>query len=266
MKHIIVCMKQVIDPETPLSLFEIDTETKKALPPRGTPPVLSPFDENALEAALKIKDAEEVNITVLSMGKKLSKAVVRSSLAAGADQLVLLEDEAFEDLDSCQTAGVLASAVRKLGDFDLILCGIQAADTNAGQVGHGIAQILRVPSVNIARDVKFVQGGDQIEVERVQTDGYDIVSINSPALVTVSYEVGNLREPGVEGFLSATKKPLTKWNAQDLEIDPSQLQKIEIVKLYCPERDSQCEMVEGEGPDDKAAGLITVLEAEKLLS
>jgi electron transfer flavoprotein beta subunit len=258
-------MKQVIDPETPLSLFKIDAETKKALPPRGTPPVLSPFDENALEAALKIKDAQEATITVVSMGKKLSKAVVRSSLAVGADQLVLLEDPVFEDLDSCQTAAVLASAIRKIGDFDLILCGIQAADTNAGQVGPGIARMLEIPSVNIARKVMFGQDEERIEVERVQSDGYDIISVNSPALVTVSYEVGNLREPGVEGFLAATKKPLTKWNVQDLEMDPIQFQKMEVVKLYCPERDSQCEMIEGADAEQKAEGLVKVLAAEKLV-
>jgi len=265
MKHIIVCMKQVIDPETPLSLFKIDPETKKALPPRGTPPVLSPFDENALEAALKIKDAEEVSITVLSMGKKLSKAVVRSSLAVGADQLVLLEDPAFEDLESSQSAEVLASAIRKIGDFDMILCGIQAADTNAGQVGQGIARILGIPSVNIARSVKFIEGGGKIEVERVLPDGYDIIAVDAPALVTVSYEVGILREPGVEGFLAATKKPLTNWKAEDLEIDPAQFQKIEILKLYCPERISQCEMIEGADADSKAEGLVKILEKEKLV-
>lgn len=265
MKHIIVCMKQVIDPETPLSLFQIDTETKKALQPRGTPPVLSPFDENALEAALKIKDAEEVSITVLSMGKKLSKAVVRSSLAVGADQLVLLEDQAFEDLESSQSAAVLAAAIRKIGDFDLILCGIQAADTNAGQVGAGIAQILGIPTVNIARSVRFAEGGGEIEVERVLPDGYDILRVGTPALVTVSYEVGNLREPGVEGFLEATKKPLTTWKLQDLEIDPSQFQKVEILKLYCPERISQCEMIEAADVDAKAEGLVKILEKEKLI-
>jgi electron transfer flavoprotein beta subunit len=258
-------MKQVIDPETPLSLFKIDAEAKKALPPRGTPPVLSPFDENALEAALKIKDMEEATITVVSMGKKLSKAVVRSSLAVGADQLVLLEDSAFEDLDSCQTAQVLASAIRKIGDFDMILCGIQAADTNAGQVGPGIARILGIPAVNIARHVTFIQGENRIEVERVQPDGYDIIAVDSPALVTVSYEVGNLREPGVEGFLAATTKPLTKWKAQDLGIDPVHYRKMETVKLCCPERDSQCEMVEGVDAGQKAEGLVKVLEAEKLI-
>jgi electron transfer flavoprotein beta subunit len=258
-------MKQVIDPETPLSLFQIDTETKKALPPRGTPPVLSPFDENALEAALKIKDTEDTNITVLSMGKKMSKAVVRSSLAAGADQLVLLEDPMYEDLDSSQTAAVLASAIKKIGGFDMILCGIQAADTNAGQVGPGLAQILGIPSVNIARNVKFAEGGGKIEVERVLPDGYDIITVDMPALVTVSYEVGILREPGVEGFLAATKKPLTTWKAPDLEIDPSQLQKTEILKLYTPERDTQCEMITGADPGEMAKGLVAALEAEKLL-
>jgi electron transfer flavoprotein beta subunit len=258
-------MKQVIDPETPMSLFKIDTEAKKALPPRGTPPVLSPFDENALEAALKIKDTQDVKITVLSMGKKLSKAVVRSALAVGADELVLLEDQAFEDLDSSQSAAVLASAIRKTGDFDLILCGIQAADTNAGQVGGGIARILGIPTVNIARNIRFTEGGNGIEVERVLPDGWDILNVGTPALVTVSYEVGNLREPGVEGFLAATKKPLTKWSARDLEIEPAQFQKIEILKLYCPERTSQCEMIEGADAEQKAASLVTVLAEHKLI-
>jgi electron transfer flavoprotein beta subunit len=227
--------------------------------------VLSPFDENALEAALKIKDTQDVKITVLSMGKKLSKAVVRSALAVGADELVLLEDPAFEDLDSGQSAAVLASAIRKAGDFDLILCGIQAADTNAGQVGPGIAQILGIPTVNIARSVRFTGGGDGIEVERVLPDGWDVLQVDSPALVTVSYEVGNLREPGVEGFLAATKKPLAKWNAQDLEIDPSQFQKIETLKLYCPERTSRCEMIGGADAAEKAKGLVRVLVEQKFV-
>ena len=94
MKNIIVCMKQVLDPEIPLSLFHIDTEAKQAIQPKAMPPVLSPFDENALEAALKIKDVQEVTVTVISLGKKLNRVVVSSALAAGADQLILVQDEA----------------------------------------------------------------------------------------------------------------------------------------------------------------------------
>ena len=87
MKNIIVCMKQVVDPEAPLSLFHIDPVARRALLPKATPPVLSPFDENALEAALKIKDTQEAKVTVITMGRKLVKTVVRTPLAAGADQL-----------------------------------------------------------------------------------------------------------------------------------------------------------------------------------
>jgi len=141
-KNIIVCMKQVLDPEIPLSLFHIDTEARQAIPPKATPPVLSPFDENALEAALKIKDTQESNVTVISLGKKLNRVVVSSALAAGADHLVLLQDEAFSDFNTYLTAGALAAAIKKLGPYDLILCGLQAADTNTGQVGTGIASML----------------------------------------------------------------------------------------------------------------------------
>ena len=142
MVRIIVCMKQVLDPEAPSSAFQIDPEAKRVIPPKGVPPVLNPFDENALEAALRIKDTQGAEITVISMGRNLAKPVVRKSLAVGVEQLILLEDDAFEELDSSSTAHVLALAIKKIGEYDLILCGREAADTDAGQVGSGIAEIL----------------------------------------------------------------------------------------------------------------------------
>ncbi len=175
MKNIIVCMKQVLDPEVPLSLFKIDTEAKQAVLPKATPPVLSPFDENALEAALKIKDSQPANITVISLGKKLTRAVVKASLAAGADQLFLLEDESFSDFNTFLTANALAAAIKKLGQYDLILCGIQAADTNAGQVGTGIASLLGIPCITFARKVEL--DGDRVKVERSLPDGYEVVEV-----------------------------------------------------------------------------------------
>ena len=143
--RIIVCIKQVLDPEAPSSTFRVDSETKRVIPPKGVPPVLNPFDENALEAALRIKDTQGAQITVISMGRNLAKPIVRKSLAAGADELILLEDDAFEDLDSYSTAYILAVAIKKNGQYDLVLCGREAADTDAGQVGSGIAEILGHP-------------------------------------------------------------------------------------------------------------------------
>ena len=125
MLRITVCMKQVFDPEAPsfsfssssssffFSSFRVDTEAKRVIPPKGVPPVLNPFDENALEGALKIKDTQDAEISVISMGRNLAKPVVRKALAAGADELILLEDDAFEDVDSYTTAYLLATATNR---------------------------------------------------------------------------------------------------------------------------------------------------------
>ena len=140
--NIIVCIKQVPDPEGPQDCFAINPETVR-VEPRGIPPVLSLFDENALEAALRIKDAhgEEVKITVVSVGRRISNAVLQKALAVGADDLVKVEGEAFESgsLDSFATASALAATIKQIDAYDLILAGRQAADWNAGQVGIFLA-------------------------------------------------------------------------------------------------------------------------------
>jgi electron transfer flavoprotein beta subunit len=262
-KNIIVCIKQVLDPEAPLSVFKIDTEAKQAVLPKATPPVLSPFDENALEAALKIKDSQPASVTVISLGKKLTRGVVKASLAAGADQLFLLEDDSFGDFNTFLTANALVAAIRKLGQYDLILCGIQAADTNAGQVGTGIASLLGIPCITFARKVEF--NGDKIKVERALPDGYEIIEVSTPAVVTTSYEVGELREPDVEAFMSAGKKPLTVWNAQALGLESAKTSRTSFLKMYQPVHDTRCEIMEGASPEEKALKLVTKLKAIKVI-
>ncbi len=120
---VIVCVKQIIDPETPPSAFKIDAEAKRAIPPRDRAPVLSPFDENAVEAALQIKETHGGKLTVLCMGQDLVMDVVKKPLATGADELVLVQDEALEGGDSFARAYALATAIKKIAEFDLILCG-----------------------------------------------------------------------------------------------------------------------------------------------
>jgi electron transfer flavoprotein beta subunit len=263
MVNIIVCMKQVIDPEAPVSMFKVDPEAKRAIPPKATPPVLSPFDENALEAALKIKDAQGAKVTVLSMGQKLAKAVVRATLAAGADQLFMLEDASFADFDTHFTASTLAAAIKKIGEFDLILCGMQAADTDGGQVGSGIADILGIPCITVARKVDFSSG--KVKVERVLPDGYEVLEAPVPVLITTSYEVGNLREPSVEAFMSAAKKPVTIWNAAQLGIGPAAKNRISMLKLQQPVSTTKCEIIPGATPEEAAAALATKLKNIKAI-
>lgn len=263
MKNIIVCMKQVLDPEIPLSLFKIDTEAKQAVFPKATPPVLSPFDENALEAALKIKDIQPANVTVISLGKKLTRVVVKAPLAAGADRLILLEDEVFGDFNTSLTANALAVAIKTLGQYDLILCGIQAADTNAGQVGIGIASILGIPCITFACKVEL--DNDKVRVERASPEGYEVIEAPTPVVITTSYEVGALREPGVEAFMSAGKKPVTVLNAQALGFSPGKTSRTSFLKMYQTTHDTRCEMMEGSSPEEKAGKLVTKLQEVKVI-
>ncbi len=263
MKNIIVCMKQVLDPEAPLSLFKIDPEAKQAILPKATPPVLSPFDENALEAALKIKDSQPANVIVVSLGKKLTRTVVKAPLAAGADQLFLLEDDSFSDFNTALTARALVAAIQKIGQFDLILCGIQAADTNAGQVPTGIASLLGIPCITFARKVDL--NDNKVRVEKALADGSEVVELPLPAVVTTSYEVGTLREPGVEAFMSAGKKPMTVWNAQTLGLQPGITNPTSFAKMYQPAHDTKCEIMEGASPEEKAGKLVAKLKENKVI-
>ncbi|MDP7285993.1 MAG: electron transfer flavoprotein subunit beta/FixA family protein, partial [Dehalococcoidales bacterium] len=179
--NLIVCVKQVIDPEAPPASFQIDATSNKVIPPSGVSAVISPFDENAVEAALRIKDARGGKITVISLGINLLREVVKKPLSMGADELILLEDEAFADGDSHSTAYALAMAIKKIGDYDLIFCGRQASDWDAGQIGSGIAEILGLPGVTLAKKVDSTDG--QAKVERITADGYEVVEVPLPAVI-----------------------------------------------------------------------------------
>ena len=146
--QIIVCAKEIPDPEAPLSDVSVDAEKIEVIV--DAPQVISPFDENALEAALRIKEDMDAKITVLSMGKKVSDTVLRKSLAAGADELILLQDDTFGKLDSHSVAHVLSDAIKKIGEYDLVLTGRQAGDWDAGQVAQGVAEMLGIPAATLS--------------------------------------------------------------------------------------------------------------------
>jgi electron transfer flavoprotein beta subunit len=267
MVNMIVCAKQVLDPEAPPASFRIDAATNKAVPPSGVPPVISPFDENAVEAALRIKEASGGKITVLSMGNGLLRDVVKKPLAMGADELILLEDTAFEDGDSWATASALAKAIGKIGEYDLVLCGRQAADWDSGQVGSGIAEILGLPSVTLARKIEV--SDSTAKVERVVADGYEVIDTPMPALVTVSNELGEARYPTIKGIMAAKRIEPTVWKPADIGLDASQIgaagRRAKLLKLFQPVREGQCEIIEGETVEEAAVNLATKLRGAKLL-
>ena len=265
--NMIVCVKQVIDPEAPPASFKIDPSSNKVVPPPGVSPVISPFDENAAEAALKIKDTQGGKITVISLGTNLLRDVVKKPLSMGADELILLEDEAFTNGDSWSTAYALAMAIKKIGDYDLIFCGRQAADWDAGQVGLGIAEILGLPSVTAAKKIDITDS--KARVEMVTTDGYEVIEVPLPALITVSSELGEPRYPTIKGIMAAKRKEPIIWKPADIGVDLSQVgasgRRIKILKLFQPIREGKCEIIEGESVEEAAANLASKMRKAKLL-
>ena len=257
MLNIIVCIKVVTDPEAPTSAFKIDVEGKRVLPAQGVPPVLNPYDENSLEAALKIKESQPTKISIISAGKSIPKAVIKKGLAVGADELIVIDDETLEEADSYTIAFVLAEAVKKADSFDLILTGRMAADTNSGQVGLGMAELLGIPSIMDARRIEVRDR--QVKIERVKADGYDIIEAPLPCLVCVSHELGELRQATVKGLIAAQKQPFTIWKVTDLGINLLAQQRSKMQRLFTPERKVNCEFVPGETPEEVGANLAVKL-------
>ena len=260
-----VLAKQVIDPEMPTAAFQIDPATKQVIPPANIPPVVNGFDENAVEAALQIKDTQEASITVISAGTSFALEVMKKPLSMGADELVLLQDDLFNNtIDSFQTAFLLSEAIKKLGGFDLIICGRQASDWDNAQVPLGVAELLGLSCVSLGKKVEI--SGDKVVVERLIPDGFEVVHAPMPALVTVSNELGQPRYPTLRGIMAATRKLPIIWSANDLSIGSDMLEpKVTLHDLFIPERNQLCEIIEGENEEEAARNLAQKLREAKLI-
>ena len=263
--NIVVCTKQVVDPETPASAFRIDPETKRVLPAAGIPPVVNGFDENAVEAALQLKESVGANVSVISVGSGFVMDVMKKPLSMGADSLILVDDPAVAELDAFATARTLAEAIKKVGDVDLVLCGRQASDSDNAMVPLGVAELLDLPCVTLAQKIEVEDDGG-IVVQRALTDGYEVVKAPLPAVVTVSNELGEPRYPTLRGIMTAGRKSPTVWSAADLELDESSLAaKLTLEDLYVPVSDQQCEFIEGEDEADAGRNLALKLREARLI-
>lgn len=263
--NIIVCVKQIIDPEAPASAFRVDAATNTIVPAAGISQVISPIDEQALEMGLRLKEAHGGKVTALCLGAKLARDVVKKALSMGADELILIEDEALvKDIDSYATAHVLAAAIRKVGEFDLILCGRQAADFSAAQVGLGISELLGLPSATVARRIEITDG--KAKVTRLITDGAEVIEISLPALLTVSDLADAPRYPTLKGIMAAARKQPVVWTGQDVGLDPAKVaRRNRLTKLFIPEIESRCEFIEAESPAEAAVMLAHALREAKLI-
>ena len=263
MPHIICLAKQVPDPETPASQFRVDEVAKKVLPVPGIQPVPSQFDTIGVEAALRIKDKiPETVITVLSLGPDSSRDTIKHCLAMGADEGVHINDAAVNDGDHWVTAEVLAAAIQKLGAFDLVIAGRQAVDWDMGVVGSTIAEILGAPVVTIAKQIDFE--GSKVTVERVLLDGFETVEAPTPAVVTVSNELGEPRYPQLRQIMLAAKKEVKNWTLADLGIS-APAKRVNLDALFVPDTSVQTEFIDGDSAQEKAQKLAQRLSEAKLI-
>jgi electron transfer flavoprotein beta subunit len=265
--NIIVCVKQVPDWEAPADSFKIDPERKKIIPPSNIDPRISLFDEHAIEAALQLKEQQGGKVTIVTLGPDFAQRAVKQAIAMGADEGLLLKDPAFEDSDSYATAYILSAAIKKIGAFDLILCGRQAADWDVGQVGPDLAELLGIACVTIVQKIEVLNG--TLQVERIVEGGYDVIEVGLPALITVSNEINKPRYPTLRGIMAAGKKQIPVWDAATLGIDPActgpQAAYAKLLKLYVPVHEAHCEFIEGETDEEKGEKLALRLREAKLI-
>jgi len=254
---IVVCIKQV--PET--TEVKIDPQTK-TLVREGIPGIVNPFDMYAIEEGLRLKERYGGKVKVLTMGPPQAEDALREALAMGADEAVLLSDKALAGSDTLATSYALSMAVRKLG-YDLVICGKQAVDGDTAQVGPEMAEHLGVPFVAWVRKVEEVSDG-KIKVQRLMDDGYEVLEMPLPALITVVKEINEPRLPSLRGKMRARKAQIPVWTVEDIGADPSRVglegSPTQVVRVFTPERRAGGEVLQGE-PEEVADKLVEKLEA-----
>ena len=207
---IIVCVKQVPDAKD----VRLDPETN-TLAREGVQSIMNPYDQHALEEAVSLKEQLGGEVTVLTMGPPQAEEVLKQAVSCGADNGVLVSDRAFAGADTWATSYTLAKAVEKIGTYDLILCGKQAIDGDTAQVGPGLAVQLGIPFITCIQKVREANETG-IVMERMMDDGYDVVAVSYPALLTVVKDLNVPRVPSLKGKMKAKKAEFTCFSAADI--------------------------------------------------
>jgi electron transfer flavoprotein beta subunit len=212
---IVVCLKQV--PDT--TAVRIDPKTGTLIR-EGVPSIINPEDKHALEAALRIKDQKGAHITVVSMGPPQAQVALREALCMGADEAILITDRAFAGADTLATSNAIAGAIRKL-EYDIIFAGRQAIDGDTAQVGPEIAEHLNIPQVTYVQDVTVEEDG--LLVNRALEDGYELIKVQAPVLLTAIKELNEPRYMNVGLIFGTAGKEIQIWSADDIDVDKSLL-------------------------------------------
>jgi len=264
--HLVVCLKQILDPEIPPSEFRLDARAQQAA--AGGSLVISIFDENALEVALQLRDSAGGTITVLSVGRPTAIDALRKALSMRADHAILIPQEEFANLDVQGTARVLAAAIRKLEPADAIFCGRESGDWHGGLVAGFLAAELDAPYTAFVAGVS--KEGTGLKLRRQTDNGWEIVQSATPAVISVTNDDHNLpRIPKVKDNMMAFRKQIPVWTAESLGVNKAAIAgrnaDLETARLYIPVVDRHCEMIGGENTDEKVAQFMSRLQAMQVI-
>jgi len=242
--NIIVCIKQV--PNT--TDVKIDP-VKNTLIREGVESIINPFDAYAIEEAVRLKERFTGKITVVTMGPPQAESALKEAISLGCDEGILVSDRKFAGSDTWATSYTLACAIKKIGLFDIILCGKQASDGDTAQVGPGISTHLDIPQVTYVKKIENIDLG-KARVERMTEEGYDIVETPIPCLFTVVKEINTPRLPSLKGMMRAKSAKIIQWTAADINCDPKNIgldgSPTRVVKIFTPAPRKGGEMLEGD--------------------
>lgn len=215
--NIIVCIKQV--PNT--ADVRIDPNTNTIIR-EGVESIVNPFDMYAIEEAVRLKERYSGKVTVITMGPMQAQDALKEAIAMGADEAVLLSDRAFAGSDTWATSYTLATAIKKIGTYDIIICGKQASDGDTAQVGPGISVQLDLPQITFVKKIESIEN-NKIKAERLLDEGYEIVECSMPVLISVVKEINEPRLPSLKGKIRANKTEIPVWNAEKISADPDRI-------------------------------------------
>lgn len=254
--NIIVCVKQV--PET--TKVKINPETNTLIR-EGVKSIINPFDMYAIEEAIRLKERFGGKVTVISMGPPQAESALREAISMGADEAVLICDRAFAGSDTWATSFTLASAIKKIGDYNLIICGKQASDGDTAQVGPGISVHLDIPQVTYVKKIEEITD-KKARVERMTEEGYEVIEAPLPLLISVVKEINEPRIPSLRGMLKAKKAEIKSLGAKDIAVDSEQVglkgSPTQVVKIFTPVPRKGGQILQGDTADvvNKLADLL----------
>jgi len=259
--NILVCLKQVPDTETQIKI----AQDGRSIVTDNIKWIMNPYDEYAVEEALRLKEKFGGEVTIISVGPSRVTESIRTALAMGADKGILVNDPSIDGSDSLSISRILAAVIKGFS-YDIILCGKQGVDNDHGLVGSMLAELLDIPQISVVTKLEVSEDCSSLKAQREIEGATLFIEAPLPALITAQKGLNEPRYASLPGIMKAKKKPLEEKTLADLGLDASEFgeggSKVKIMELTPPPQRQAGRIIEGETPEEKAAALTKLLREE----